>query len=142
MPQQPCVGCCHGPESDPPRNRCRALDDGGLNPEQFWHSPDPVSWDLVRETQLDQSIAAVGAGPEGFVAVDQWGWQTNNHRAFVVASSDGKSWIEAPAADGALAAVGSLWTIVPLDGYWLTAPPTVDDELPVLWSAGGHCSAA
>ena len=112
--------------------------DGGPNPYQLWYSPDAVSWELVRDSEVvDEAISAVGAGPQGFVAVGQQGWQSNDFRAFVVASSDGRNWIDAPADDGILSEVGSLWTIAPLGGDWLTAPLTVGTEMPVLWSANG-----
>ena len=113
------------------------LDTGGPNPEQLWYSPDARTWELVRDTRTDKMLSAVGAGPEGFVAVGQQGWQSGDPRGLVVASGDGRTWVEAPAEDPALAGVGSLWTVAAVGGDWLTVPLTTGDELPILWSANG-----
>ncbi len=112
------------------------LDTGGANPEQLWYSPDALAWELVRDTRADMMLAAVGAGPEGFIAVGQQGWQSGEPRALVVASSDGRTWLEAP-GDDALSDTGSLWTIAPLGGDWVAVPLTTGDHLPILWSADG-----
>jgi hypothetical protein len=112
------------------------LDTGGPNPEQLWYSPDALSWELVRDTRTDKVLNAVGAGPEGFVAAGQQGWQSGEPYGLVVASSDGRNWIEASADDPALAVRG-MWTIAPDGGDWFTVPLTVYDELPILWSANG-----
>lgn len=114
----------------------RLLDTGGPNPEQLWYSEDALSWEVVRDSRSDQMIAAVGAGPEGFVAVGQQGWQSGEPRALVVASGDGKTWLEAPADDPVSAARG-LFTVAALGGDWLSVPLTTGGELPILWSADG-----
>ena len=111
------------------------LDDA--SPEQIWFSSDALEWELVYGTTDDESLAAVGAGPEGFVAVGQHGFRTGpSSRAFALASADGRQWITA--ADGAvLAGAGSLWSVVPLHGDWVTSPLMVGTELPILWSPSG-----
>jgi hypothetical protein len=112
-------------------------DTGGANPDQLWYSPDALAWELVRDTRTDMMLAAVGAGPEGFVAVGQQGWQSGAPRGLVVASSDGRSWLEAPAEESALSDAGSLWAVAAIEGDWVTVPLTTGDELPILWSANG-----
>lgn len=112
-------------------------DTGGANPDQLWYSPDALTWELVRDTRTDMMLAAVGAGPEGFVAVGQQGWESGEPRGLVVASSDGTSWLEAPADDAALSGAGSLWTVAAIGGDWVTVPLTTGAELPILWSANG-----
>jgi hypothetical protein len=113
----------------------RAILDG-TSPEQLWFSPDAITWQLVYGTSDNESLAAVGAGPEGFVAVGQQGFRTGPSRAFVLATADGQEWLR-PAEGGALADSGSLWSVVPLHGDWVTSPATVGTELPILWSPNG-----
>ncbi len=113
----------------------RALRDDA-SPEQLWFSNDTVNWELVYGTSDDESLNTVGAGPEGFVAVGQHGFRTGPPRAFALASADGRQWITAP-EDAVLTEAGSLWSVVPLHGDWLTSSLTVGTELPVLWSPNG-----
>ncbi len=111
------------------------LDDA--SPEQLWFSPDASSWEPVYGTSDDESLSAVGAGPEGFVAVGQHGFRTGpSSRAFVLASADGRQWTTA-AEGAALADAGSLWSVAPLHGDWVTSPLTVGTDLPILWSPNG-----
>ena len=106
------------------------------SPEQLWFSPDADRWELVYSTGDSESLSAVGAGPEGFVAVGQQGFRTGPSRAFVLASGDGRQWIKA-ADGGVLADAGSLWSVAPLHGDWITSPLTVGTDLPILWSPNG-----
>jgi hypothetical protein len=108
----------------------------GASPEQLWFSNDAVKWELVYSTSDDESIAAAAAGPEGFVAVGQHGFRTGPPQGFVLASADGREWIRA-AAGAVLVGAGSLWSVVPLHGDWVTSPLAVGAELPILWSPNG-----
>lgn len=111
------------------------LDDA--SPEQIWFTSDADYWELAYSTTDNESLSAVGAGPEGFVAVGQQGFRTGPSRAFVLASADGRQWIKADDADGVLAEAGSLWSVVPLGGDWVTSPSVAGTALPILWSANG-----
>jgi hypothetical protein len=113
----------------------RAILDGA-SPEQLWFSPDAINWEPMYSTSDDESLAAIGAGPEGFVAVGQQGFRTGPPRAFALASADGREWFRA-AEGSALATAGSLWSVVPLEGDWVTSPATVGTDLPILWSPNG-----
>lgn len=107
-----------------------AADDiiGGQTHAVLLRSTDGLSWTRTYDEQGDLIIAAVGAGPEGFVAVGQHGWATNQGRGFVLASADGLSWFEAPSGTGPLREVPSLWAITPTGADWIAIP----------MPAGGH----
>ena len=104
---------------------------------QLWFSADGLSWRLTHEGSGEQAFEAIGAGPEGFVAVGQQGWMSRQYRSVVVASSDGVNWIEAPADGGVLNTTPSLWAVSPIGGDWLAAP--IDRRRPshLLRSANG-----
>ena len=114
----------------------RALLDGA-SPEQIWFSSDAIEWELVYGTTDDESLAAVGAGPEGFVAVGQHAFRTvSPPQAFVLASADGRQWITAP--DSAVLTAGrGFWSVVPLHGDWVTSAYSLGTKLPILWSPNG-----
>ena len=100
-------------------------------------STDGLNWRRTYGQEGDLMLAAVGAGPEGFVAVGQHGWATNEGHGLVLASSDGMSWIEAPSDDGVLRQVPSLWSIAPIGGDWIAAPMPDAGHAIVLHSADG-----
>jgi hypothetical protein len=95
--------------------------------EYAWYSADGLSWERVWETQADDSPAAVGAGPEGFVVVGQQGYgQGAAPIGLALASADGREWIEAP-TDGALGTAGPTWSVVPMGNDWMATSLQVRD---------------
>lgn len=100
-------------------------------------SSDGLTWKRTYDQPRNKSIEAIGAGPQGFVAVGQHGYVTNDGRGLVLASSDGTSWIEAPSDDGPLREVPSLWSIEPIGGDWITAPMPTTAGAMVVHSADG-----
>lgn len=62
-------------------------------------SEDGVHWTTAYHVSSpDRTLLDVGAGPEGFVAVGDAGLSPGSPQIpFVVASNDGKTWLEAPA---------------------------------------------
>lgn len=86
--------------------------------EYAWHSEDGLDWARVWEAVDDEILAAVGAGPEGFVMVGQQRYEHGgNPIGVALASADGREWIEAP-TDGPVGLAG-MWSVVPTGGDWV-----------------------
>jgi hypothetical protein len=100
-------------------------------------STDGLNWTRTYDKQGDLMIVAVAAGPEGFVAVGSHGWATNEGRSFVLASSDGVNWLEAPSEAGVLRDVPGVWAIAPIGGDWVATPLPTAGHQDVLHSADG-----
>ena len=105
--------------------------------EELWFSTNGVAWRRTFATTRDAMLVAAGAGPEGFVAVGQHGWESNQGRGLVLASSDGIAWLEAESESGALSDTPSLWSIAPLGADWLTVPVAQNGQAMVLHSQDG-----
>jgi hypothetical protein len=94
--------------------------------EYVWYSENGLDWERVWETVNDELPAAVGAGPEGFVIVGQQGYeQGGDPIGVVLASADGRDWIEAP-TDGPVS-LGGMWSVVPIGGDWMATSLDVAD---------------
>lgn len=63
---------------------------------QVWNSADGLDWSLVRDEPSESGVqlAGVDAGPEGFVVVGAR--RIGLDRPYILASSDGVTWHEAP----------------------------------------------
>jgi hypothetical protein len=122
-----------------PRGMILAADDaiGGQTHAALFRSVDGLSWTRTYDKQGDLMIVAVGAGPEGFVAVGQHGWATSEGRGLVLASSDGLNWVEAPSETGVLREVPSLWAIAPSGPDWIATPMPTDGHEVALRSEDG-----
>ena len=83
----------------------------------LWLSVDGRSWEGVRAGDLignedDEQFVDIGAGDDGFAAT---GTRGADSEPFVIASSDGREWIEAtapPAESGPIAERGGDWVAV------------------------------
>ena len=113
----------------------RAEPNGSGRNEYAWYSEDGLTWDRVWDTTDDESPAAVGSGPEGFVIVGQQGYEQGaDPIGFALASADGREWIEAP-TDGPVGMSG-MWSVVPIGSDWMATSLGIDD-VQVLRSPNG-----
>jgi hypothetical protein len=113
----------------------RAQPNASSRNEYAWYSDNGLNWQRVWETAEDEILAAVGAGPEGFVIVGQQGYEDGGEvLGAVLASADGREWIEAP-TDGPVG-MGGIWSVVPIGGNWI-ATASDGDGLHVLHSPNG-----
>ncbi len=78
---------------------------------EIWFSVDGREWEHVRT--LAGRIVAIGAGDEGFVASGTLGTPPGSLAPFVIASADGRNWVEAsgPPTD--------IVELAPLAGDWV-----------------------
>lgn len=92
---------------------------GEVGAEQLWHSGDGVNWQLTFEAEPgdDVHLETVAAGPEGFVVVGGSG--TDAERPYVLASSDGRSWLLAPVDQPAFHDGDFAFDVAPLGGDWV-----------------------
>ncbi|MDQ3879940.1 MAG: hypothetical protein M3295_02515 [Chloroflexota bacterium] len=97
--------------------------DFGSAGHQIWFSPDGYDWEMVREAVPDdddpfghESYLAAGAGPEGFVVVGR----TAGHpdEPVVLASSDGREWIESAPPEPLQVGEVFNW-VAPLGADWV-----------------------
>jgi hypothetical protein len=94
---------------------------------QVWFSADGLVWELAYETAHPpeaegSAIAGIGAGDEGFVALPYVS-QTAGWTYSVVASADGRGWVDGTAPDQFGAA------IVPLGPDWIWVAQYSDADL-------------
>lgn len=78
----------------------------------LWLSADGRSWELVRAAATGEQLFDIGAGDDGFAAT---GTRGEAFEAFTIASSDGRTWIEATTAFGERAPItgqGGDWVAI------------------------------
>jgi hypothetical protein len=96
-----------------PRGMVTALEDASL-----WYSNDGLRWRMTRSGpgyyDYPPSVLDVGAGPEGFVAILTDHVLTGDWVSYVVASSDGVSWVDGQTPSDAyrVSPLGPDWVIV------------------------------
>jgi hypothetical protein len=86
-----------------PQGFLAALDTPGVGATQqfggaseLWLSADGMSWELVHASPVDEYLVDIGAGDQGFVAVGYHRTGDASEENFVIASSDGREWIQSP----------------------------------------------
>ena len=99
----------------------------------LWLSADGRRWELVRAAAAGEQVFDIGAGDDGFAATGSRG---EHFEPFVIASADGRTWIEATTGLGERAPIteqGGDW--VAISGTFVSE--TRPTEAPVWSSANG-----
>ena len=99
----------------------------------LWLSADGRSWELVRAAAAAEQFFDIGAGDDGFAATGNRG---DDNEPFTIASSDGRSWIDATAG------LGDQTPIAEQGGDWVAISNSFSSEIrptgaPVWSSANG-----
>jgi hypothetical protein len=107
--------------------------------EQIWFSTDGLQWELTREDPAADAaqLSSVAAGPEGFVVVGAH--RTDTDRPYVLASADGRTWLEAP-LQAAFEDDDFPYDVAPLGPDWIATGFGAEqaDQRTVVWrSANG-----
>jgi len=114
---------------------------GGL--PQLWLSTDGRRWEQTYAAGDDEQLTDIGAGDQGFVAVGQRGAGDgpDAFSTFVIASSDGRDWIESsspPTDVYRVAPTGPDWIATGLGpGFDSATDSATDAETPLWFSANG-----